>query len=202
MPTRDELLAAYALPDRTHPTVRMNFVQSADGAATLGGRSGRLGGETDRTLMQVLRAMADVIVVGAGTVRADDPSLTVRLPDGERGADDTEPERLVLGRAPEGAAIRPCTELDGDLGEILDALGERGILQLMVEGGASVAHAFHAAGLVDRYVVYLAPALFGGDDGASLFTGPGAPSIDDVWRGRIVSLRHLGDDLRLDLEGS
>ena len=71
MPTRDELLAAYALPDRTHPTVRMNFVQSADGAATLGGRSGRLGGETDRTLMQVLRAMADVIVVGAGTVRAE-----------------------------------------------------------------------------------------------------------------------------------
>src|SRR6187431_748722 len=49
----------------------MNFVQSADGAATLGGRSGPLGGETDRALMQVLRTMADVIVVGAGTVRAE-----------------------------------------------------------------------------------------------------------------------------------
>jgi diaminohydroxyphosphoribosylaminopyrimidine deaminase/5-amino-6-(5-phosphoribosylamino)uracil reductase len=71
-----------------------------------------------------------------------------------------------------------------------------------VEGGAGVAHAFHAAGLVDRYVVYVAPVLFGGDDARGLFAGPGAPNIDAVWRGRIVSLRHLGDDLRFDLEGS
>ncbi|WP_194410956.1 dihydrofolate reductase family protein [Microbacterium cremeum] len=71
MPTREELFAAYALPDRERIRVRMNFVESADGAVTLGGRSGALGGATDRTLMQVLRAMADVVVVGAGTVRAE-----------------------------------------------------------------------------------------------------------------------------------
>lgn len=71
MPTRAELLAAYAVPDRSHPRVRMNFVESADGAVTLGGRSGALGGETDRALMQVLRTMADVVLVGAGTVRAE-----------------------------------------------------------------------------------------------------------------------------------
>jgi diaminohydroxyphosphoribosylaminopyrimidine deaminase/5-amino-6-(5-phosphoribosylamino)uracil reductase len=70
----------------------------------------------------------------------------------------------------------------------------------MVEGGATVAAAFHRAGLVDRYVLYLAPALFGGDDGRPLFAGPGAPSIDDVWRGRLVSVDRLGDDLRLELE--
>ena len=58
-----------------------------------------------------------------------------------------------------------------------------GHLQLLVEGGATVAHAFHRAGLVDRYVVYLAPALFGGDDAAGLFAGPGAPTIADVSRG-------------------
>jgi diaminohydroxyphosphoribosylaminopyrimidine deaminase/5-amino-6-(5-phosphoribosylamino)uracil reductase len=108
----------------------------------------------------------------------------------------------VLGRAPEGAAVHPCTELEGDLGVVLDELGASGVLQLMVEGGAGVAHAFHTAGLVDRYVLYLAPVLFGGDDARGLFAGPGAATIDDVWRGRIVSLRHLGDDLRLDLEGS
>jgi len=108
----------------------------------------------------------------------------------------------VLGRAPEGAAIHPCLELGGELTTVLDDLGSRGVLQLMVEGGAGVAHAFHAAGLVDRYVVYLAPVLFGGDDGRGLFAGAGAPTIADAWRGRIVSLRHLGDDLRLDLEGS
>lgn len=71
MPTRAELFDAYALPDRVRPRVRMNFVSSADGAVTLGGRSGALGGETDRAVMEVLRAMADVVLVGAGTVRAE-----------------------------------------------------------------------------------------------------------------------------------
>jgi riboflavin biosynthesis pyrimidine reductase len=71
MLTREQLFAAYALPDRARSRVRLNFVESADGAATLHERSGALGGETDRELMQVLRAMADVIVVGAGTVRVE-----------------------------------------------------------------------------------------------------------------------------------
>ncbi|WP_036284980.1 pyrimidine reductase family protein [Microbacterium luticocti] len=70
-PTRDQLFAAYALDDRRTPRVRMNFVSSADGAATLHGRSGELGGRTDRALMEVLRAQADVILVGAGTVRVE-----------------------------------------------------------------------------------------------------------------------------------
>jgi len=71
MPSQEDLFGAYALPSRAEARVRMNFVQSADGAATLGDRSGPLGGDTDRALMQVLRTMADVIVVGAGTVRAE-----------------------------------------------------------------------------------------------------------------------------------
>ena len=71
----------------------------------------------------------------------------------------------------------------------------------MVEGGPTVAGAFHGAGLVDRYVFYMAPALFGGDDGKPLFAGPGAASIDELRRGRIVEMRRVGDDLRLDLEG-
>ena len=53
---------------------------------------------------------------------------------------------------------------------------------------------------MDRYVLYLAPALFGGDDARGLFAGAGAPTIDDVWRGRILSVIRLGDDLRIDLE--
>ncbi len=94
----------------------------------------------------------------------------------------------MLGHAPEGAKVHPALELQGDLGRVLDELGERGVLQVLVEGGAAVAHDFHAAGLVDRYVLYLAPALFGGDDARGLFAGPGAPTIDDIWRGRIVSV--------------
>jgi len=74
-----------------------------------------------------------------------------------------------------------------------------GVLQLLVEGGAQVAHDFHAAGLVDRYVIYLAPALMGGGDGRDLFAGTGAPSINDVWRGHIVAVERLGEDLRVEV---
>ena len=61
---------------------------------------------------------------------------------------------------------------------------------------------FHRAGLVDRYVVYLAPALFGGADARGLFAGPGAPTMADLWRGRITSVDRLGDDLKIVLEAA
>ncbi|MBC9927872.1 MULTISPECIES: pyrimidine reductase family protein [unclassified Leucobacter] len=69
--TREELFAAYALAGRDEPSIRVNFVSSADGALTVDGHSGGLGGVTDRRLMQVLRAMSDAILVGAGTVRSE-----------------------------------------------------------------------------------------------------------------------------------
>jgi len=68
---RDELLEAYALDDRATPRIRMNFVMSLDGAVTLEGRSGPLGDASDRLAMAALRALADVILVGAGTVRVE-----------------------------------------------------------------------------------------------------------------------------------
>ena len=69
----------------------------------------------------------------------------------------------------------------------------------VVEGGARVAHDFHVAGLVDRYVLYLAPALFGGNDARPLFDGPGAPTMADLWRGELRSLTSLEGDVRLEL---
>jgi diaminohydroxyphosphoribosylaminopyrimidine deaminase/5-amino-6-(5-phosphoribosylamino)uracil reductase len=75
------------------------------------------------------------------------------------------------------------------------------MVQVLVEGGARVAHAFHSAGLVDRYVLYLAPALFGGSDARPLFDGPGAATIDDLWRGRVASVTSLEGDLRVELSG-
>ena len=93
----------------------------------------------------------------------------------------------------------PALELSGDLDGVLDELGRRGVIQLLVEGGATVAREFHSAGLVDRYVLYLAPAFFGGDDGRPLFAGPGAGTIGDVWRGRLVSVERVGEDLRVEV---
>jgi riboflavin biosynthesis pyrimidine reductase len=62
-----------------------------------------------------------------------------------------------------------------------------------------VAGSFHRAGLVDHYVLYLAPALFGGDDARGIFAGPGVATMADLWRGAITDVTHLGGDLRVDL---
>jgi diaminohydroxyphosphoribosylaminopyrimidine deaminase/5-amino-6-(5-phosphoribosylamino)uracil reductase len=96
--------------------------------------------------------------------------------------------------------VHPCTEWSGPLPELLDRLGADGVVQLMVEGGATVAGSFHREGLVDRYVLYLAPAFMGGSDGTPLFAGDGAATIADLRRGRLVSTRALGDDLEVVID--
>ncbi len=187
-------LAPY-LKHRTtgRPWVVLKLAATLDGrTAAPDGSSKWITGAEARADAHRLRAESDAVIVGAGTVRADDPSLTVRHVEGR------EPLRVVLGKAPEGAKVHPALELTGELDDVLEELGRRGVLQALVEGGATVAGEFHRAGLVDRYVLYLAPALFGGDDARPLFTGPGAPTIADVWRGRIVSVQRLGDDLRVE----
>ena len=73
---------------------------------------------------------------------------------------------------------------------------------VLVEGGATVAHHFHHAGLVNRYVVYLAPALAAGSDAMAMFHGPAARSIDSIWRGRFRSVTGLGADLRIELDAT
>jgi diaminohydroxyphosphoribosylaminopyrimidine deaminase/5-amino-6-(5-phosphoribosylamino)uracil reductase len=188
-------LAPYLKHRRTgRPYVVLKLAASLDGrTAAPDGSSRWITGAEARADAHRLRALSDAVVVGAGTVRADDPELTVRHVEGR------DPLRVVLGKAPPEAKVHPALELDHDPDAVLDELGRRGILQAMVEGGATVAGAFHRAGLVDRYVVYLAPALFGGDDGRALFAGPGAATMDDVWRGRITSVERLGDDLRVEL---
>jgi riboflavin biosynthesis pyrimidine reductase len=69
--TDDDLLASYAVADRAVPWLRANFVSSVDGAATHDGTSGGLGTEADGRVFALLRRLADVIVVGAGTVRQE-----------------------------------------------------------------------------------------------------------------------------------
>lgn len=176
------------------PFVVLKLAATLDGGtAAPDGSSQWITGEAARRDAHALRAESDAVLVGAGTVRIDDPSLTVRLVEGR------DPLRVVLGRAPEGAKVHPALEVEGDLGAVLDDLGGRGVLQVLVEGGAGVAGDFHRQGLVDRYVLYLAPKLLGGDGGRGVFTGRGAETLAEAWEGRIVSITRLGDDLRIDL---
>jgi diaminohydroxyphosphoribosylaminopyrimidine deaminase/5-amino-6-(5-phosphoribosylamino)uracil reductase len=189
-------LAPYLKHRRTgRPWVVLKLAATLDGrTAAPDGTSQWITGQPARTDAHRLRAESDAVLVGAGTVRADDPSLTVRHVEGR------DPRRIVLGRNTDPQAkVEPAEHEEGDLPAVLDRLGRQGVVQLLVEGGATVAHAFHAQRLVDRYVLYLAPALFGGDDAAPLFRGPAASTIGEVWRGEITSVERLGPDLKVEL---
>jgi diaminohydroxyphosphoribosylaminopyrimidine deaminase / 5-amino-6-(5-phosphoribosylamino)uracil reductase len=192
-----EQLAPYLKHRRTgRPWVVLKLASTLDGRiGAPDGSSQWITGEIARRDVHRLRALSDAVLVGAGTIRADDPELTARVePPPSR-----QPLRVVLGRAPSDARVHPALELSGDLEAVLDDLGGRGVLQVLVEGGAGVAGAFHRAGLVDRYVLYLAPALAGGEDGRPMFAGLGAPTVSEFFRGTLVSVERMGDDLRVEV---
>ena len=190
-----EQLLPYLHHRRTgRPFVVSKMAATIDGrTAAADGSSRWITGDAARTAVHALRADSDAIVVGAGTVRADDPELTTRLVEGP------SPRRVVLGTAPADARVRPCLEWTDSLESLLDHLGAEGVLQLLVEGGATVASSFHEAGLVDRHVIHLAPAFLGAS-GRPMFAGPGAATIDDIRRGRLVSTRVLGDDVEVVID--
>jgi len=198
-----EQLAPYLKHRRSGmPWVTLKLAATLDGRiAAADGTSRWITGEEARLDAHRLRARADAVVVGAGTVRTDDPALTVRLPadDPHHRGTGEQPLRVVLGHLPEGAAAAPALELEGTPAAVLEELARRDVIQVLVEGGPHVAHEFHRAGLVDRYVLYLAPALAGGDDALPMFAGSGAATMGEVWRGRLHSVTSLGGDIRVDL---
>lgn len=188
-------LAAYLHHRRTgRPLVVGKLAITVDGAiAASDGTSTWITGEAARADVHRLRAESDAIVVGAATVRTDDPQLTVR------GAEGRDPQRVVLGTAPAGARVHPCLEWHGGVADLVDGLGGRGVLQALVEGGSRVMRSFLDADLVDRLVLYVAPRLLTGTELVPMVAGPSALSIDDAWRGRFDGVCRLGEDLRIDL---
>jgi len=119
-----------------------------------------------------------------------------------RALDDIvlEPLRVVLGHAPENAKMRPCLELSGDLGLVLDELGHHDVLQVLIEGGPTTTSAFLEAGLVNHVVWYQAPAFAGAAGTLSALKDLSTPTMEALRRGRIVDVRRLGDDVRIDVE--
>jgi diaminohydroxyphosphoribosylaminopyrimidine deaminase/5-amino-6-(5-phosphoribosylamino)uracil reductase len=181
------------------PFVTVKWASSLDGrAAASDGTSQWITGTAARQHVHEQRERADAIVVGTGTVLADDPSLTARGDAGELLAH--QPVPVVIGERPIPADARVLSHplpaivaSTHDLPGVLAGLFERDIRHVFVEGGPTLASAFVSAGLVDEYLVYLAPVLLGGDRLA--LTDVGVGTIADARKLDIVSLDRVGDDL-------
>lgn len=205
------------------PLVTWKFAATLDGrSAAADGSSRWITSATARRDVHLLRARSDAVVAGVGTVLADDPALTVRdlPPTGDAVADaelaTRAPLRVVLdaaGRTPRGAAVRrgeaptlvltaddvgPGADGGVDLEAALAVLHARGVRSVLLEGGPRLAGAFLDAGLVDRVVAYLAPALLGQGTAALVARRTGA-SMDAVARFTLEDVRRVGDDVRLVL---
>jgi len=180
------------------PFVTVKWASSLDGrAAANDGSSQWITGTAARQRVHEQREQSDAILVGTGTVLADDPSLTARGDAGELMPH--QPIPVVIGeraiptdarvlRHPQPAILTQSR----DLPAILTDLFARGIRHAFVEGGPTLASAFVTAGLVDEYLVYLAPVLLGG--GRLALTDIGVGTIGEARRLTIDSIEPLGDD--------
>jgi len=184
---------------RRRPWVTVKWAATLDGrAAASDGTSQWITGTAARQRVHEQRAASDAILVGTGTVLADDPSLTARGDAGELL--HHQPLPVVVGErpVPVDAALRrhPAGLFETgtrDLERVLAELNDRAIRRAYVEGGPTLASAVIAAGLADEYAIYLAPALLGGD---RLAIGDlGIRTIADARRLHIVSVEQLGEDL-------
>ncbi|GAA5205687.1 bifunctional diaminohydroxyphosphoribosylaminopyrimidine deaminase/5-amino-6-(5-phosphoribosylamino)uracil reductase RibD [Microbacterium kyungheense] len=181
------------------PHVTVKWAQSLDGrAAAADGTSQWITGPAARADVHRRRSETDAIVVGTGTLLADDPALTARRPDGTLY--EHQPRPVVVGRrpVPSGAAVRrhplPLATDDGqDLPALLETLRQQGVQRVFVEGGPALASSFLRAGLADEVLVYVAPVLLGGD--RLSLRDIGVTTIAQARRLDVASTIPLGDDV-------
>jgi diaminohydroxyphosphoribosylaminopyrimidine deaminase/5-amino-6-(5-phosphoribosylamino)uracil reductase len=209
---------------RALPWVRLKTAASLDGMTALhNGESQWITGPEARADGHAWRARACAVLTGIGTVKADDPQMTVRAIDTPRQprrivvdsrldisldarilegggtwivAAVGNPEKEALLRAA-GAEIIFLPNAAGkvDLPALMRELGRRQINELHVEAGAKLNASLIKEGCVDELLVYLAPALIG--DAQSMFALPAPASLDQQYRLKFHQVTQIGDDLRI-----
>ncbi|MBI2898088.1 MAG: bifunctional diaminohydroxyphosphoribosylaminopyrimidine deaminase/5-amino-6-(5-phosphoribosylamino)uracil reductase RibD [Deltaproteobacteria bacterium] len=210
-----------AVRDRL-PLVTLKLAETLDGRiATRTGDARWITGPEARREAHRLRAAHDAILVGVGTVLADDPALTTRLVSGPspvrvvvdsrlrtpldaavlRGgatiAYSSAPSTRVKRLEAAGMRLIRCPGRSGrvDLRLALSKLALSGVLSVLVEGGGEIAGSMLDAGLVDRVVVFVSPRIVGGADAVAAVAGRGVARLADAHRLAGVRIRRLGDDL-------
>jgi diaminohydroxyphosphoribosylaminopyrimidine deaminase / 5-amino-6-(5-phosphoribosylamino)uracil reductase len=205
------------------PYVRWKYAATLDGRiAAADGTSRWITSAESRRDVHRLRAEADAVVVGSGTLVADDPHLAVRGIDGATQPlrvvvdtrariaptapvlDDTAPTLVAVGKDADTShlpgvdtvRLPPAPGGSGlDIPALLAELHSRGVRSVLLEGGPTLAGAFVAAGAVDAVVAYLAPALLG--EGAHALAGAGIATLAQALRLDVTDVARLGPDLRL-----
>jgi diaminohydroxyphosphoribosylaminopyrimidine deaminase/5-amino-6-(5-phosphoribosylamino)uracil reductase len=209
------------------PFVISKVAMTLDGKiAAYNGHSKWITGEESRHNVHLLRNEVDAILVGIGTVLADDPMLTTRLATGGKSPirvvldsdlktpleakimDTTEAKTLIVAK--EGAdqakakvleekgieiIYVPKTNIGLDLAELLNKLYEKGVTDLLVEGGSEINGSFLRAGLINKYFIYVAPKILGGRDSLAPFTGDNVESMDEALNVTIHSVENFGEDI-------
>jgi diaminohydroxyphosphoribosylaminopyrimidine deaminase/5-amino-6-(5-phosphoribosylamino)uracil reductase len=202
------------------PFVTWKYAATLDGrSAAPDGTSRWITGEPARGDVHRLRAESDAVLVGVGTILADDSALTVRPDPGHQPLrvvvdrngrtpltaqvlDDAAPTLVVTHGPSYGddrtLVLTPAHDGRVDLNALLAALAERGVVNVLLEGGPRLAGGFVAAGLVDRVVGYVAPVLLG--SGSAALQDAGIGTIAEAVRLHLVDVTRVGDDVRVTLE--
>ncbi|WP_258729436.1 bifunctional diaminohydroxyphosphoribosylaminopyrimidine deaminase/5-amino-6-(5-phosphoribosylamino)uracil reductase RibD [Bacillus atrophaeus] len=210
------------------PYVTLKAAASLDGkTATSTGDSKWITSEAARQDAQQYRKTHQSILVGVGTVKADNPSLTCRLPNTVK-----QPVRVILDTSltiPEEANvildqaaptwIFTTSQADAEkkkrlsdfgvkiftlenghihIPDVLKILAEEGIMSVYVEGGAAVHGSFVKEGCYQEIIFYIAPKLIGGTHAPSLISGEGFQSMKDVPLLQFTAITHIGQDIKLE----
>ena len=210
------------------PFVTLKCALTLDGKiATASGDARWITNERSRRYVHRLRSRSDAIMVGVGTVIADDPMLTSRIPGGKdplRVVVDSglriprnaqllhlrSPAKTVVATVADdgatgeeitgcGAELLVCREKEGrvDLHDLMARLGAMGVQSVLLEGGGTLAGAALRQGLIDKFLFFYAPKMVGGD-GPGPFAGAGAARMDDAVRLKDVKRCRFGEDLLIE----
>ncbi|KUO40971.1 MAG: 5-amino-6-(5-phosphoribosylamino)uracil reductase [Candidatus Hadarchaeum yellowstonense] len=206
------------------PYVILNAAMTLDGKIATSSGDSKISSEADLTRLHRLRSRVDAVMVGAGTILADNPSLTVRrvkgknpirvvvdgmarIPTDARVLDQSAKtivavlkaadEKKVEGLRRAGAEVLLFDGEQINLRSLLEELHRRGIRKLLLEGGSTLNWNMIAAGLVDEIQVTVAPRIVGGAAAKTLVGGAGFPTVKEGVKLRLSKITKVGSDVLL-----